>query len=354
MWSTDFPSSLFCCCLLWYNVSRFLFIGEEGEQMAFYPLKLHAPLKDYLWGGTRLREEYGKETDMDKVAESWELSCHKDGESIIAEGEDKGLTLREYIEREGKQVLGSRCEKLTEFPLLIKFIDARDSLSVQVHPDNEYAERVEGEQGKTEMWYIMDAEPGAKLIYGFEKEISKDEFRSRIEEGNLLEVCSQVPVKKGDVFFIEAGTLHAIGAGILICEVQQSSNSTYRVYDYGRVGADGKSRPLHIGKALAVTKRKRLPLDTKPLAEFDLFKGCRASLLAKCDYFTTYHLEMDGETEFRAPKESFQSLTVLSGKLKLICGDREMELAKGETAFLPVGMGDYALAGAAECLLVER
>ena len=319
-----------------------------------YPIKLKAPLKDYLWGGTRLRDEYGKETDMEKVAESWELSCHHDGESVIAEGEDKGLTLREYIEREGKQVLGSRCEKLTEFPLLIKFIDARDSLSVQVHPDNEYAERVEGEQGKTEMWYIMDAEPGAKLIYGFEKEISKDEFRSRIEDGNLLEVCSQVPVKKGDVFFIEAGTLHAIGAGILICEVQQSSNSTYRVYDYGRVGADGKSRPLHIGKALAVTKRKRLPLDTKPLAVFDLFKGCRASLLAKCDYFTTYHLEIEGKAEFGAPEKSFQSLTVLAGKLKLACCGREMELGKGETAFLPVGMEGYSLTGEAECLLVEH
>lgn len=288
------------------------------------------------------------------MAESWELSCHKDGESIIAEGEDKGLTLREYIERQGQQILGPKCQGLAEFPLLIKFIDARDSLSVQVHPDNEYAQRVEGEQGKTEMWYVLDAEPGAKLIYGFEKEISKEEFRNRIEEDTLLEVCRQVPVHKGDVFFIEAGTLHAIGAGILICEVQQSSNSTYRVYDYGRVGADGKSRPLHIGKALAVTRRKPLPLNTRPLAEIDLLKGCRVSLLAKCDYFTTYHLEVDGEADFKAPGESFQSLTVLSGSLKLVCGGKDTELAKGETVFLPVGMEDYRLSGEGECLLVEK
>ena len=324
--------------------------------MAFYPLKLKAPLKDYLWGGTRLKEEYGKETHLEKVAESWELSCHKDGESVIAEGKDAGMTLAAYIEREGRQILGPRCAGLSEFPLLIKFIDARDSLSVQVHPDNEYAERVEGEQGKTEMWYVMDAEPGAKLIYGFEKEISKEEFRHRLEEGELLEVCRQVPVEKGDVFFIQAGTLHAIGAGILICEVQQSSNSTYRVYDYGRIGADGKSRPLHIGKALAVTKRKPLPLNTKALAEFDLFKGCRASLLAKCEYFTTYHLEIESQEKvrFNAPLESFQSLTVLAGQLVLECGGMELALAKGETVFLPVGMGDYSLAGAAECLLVEH
>lgn len=319
-----------------------------------YPIKLQAPLKDYIWGGTRLRDEYGKESDMEKVAESWELSCHKDGESVIAEGNDKGMTLASFIEREGKQILGPRCQGLEEFPLLIKFIDAKDSLSVQVHPDNEYAERVEGEQGKTEMWYVMDAEPGAKLIYGFEKEISKVEFRHRIEEDDLLDVCRQVPVKKGDVFFIQAGTLHAIGAGILICEVQQSSNSTYRVYDYGRVGKDGKSRTLHIGKALEVTKRKPMPLNTAPLAKFDLMKGVKASLLAKCDYFTTYHLEVEGKSEFRAPKESFQSLTVLSGSLKLECGSKAFDLIKGETLFLPVGMEDYTLSGAGECLFVYK
>ena len=321
-----------------------------------YPVKLQAPLKDYLWGGTRLREEYGKASDMEKVAESWELSCHKDGESLIAEGEDRGLTLAAYIEREGRQILGPRCAGQEEFPILIKFIDARDSLSVQVHPDNEYAERVEGEQGKTEMWYVLDAEPGAKLIYGFEKEISKEEFRERIEEDTLLEVCHQVPVKKGDVFFIEAGTLHAIGAGILICEVQQSSNSTYRVYDYGRIGADGKSRPLHIGKALAVTKRKPQLLNTKPLAEIDLLKGCRVSLLAKCDYFTTYHIKLSdwNVVQFGAPDESFQSLTMLSGNLTLNCGGEELLLEKGETVFLPVGMGEYSLQGEAECLLVEK
>ena len=184
-----------------------------------YPLKLTAPLKDYPWGGTRLKTEYHKETALEKVAESWELSCHKDGESIIANGEAAGKKLSEYIEAEGKGILGSNAEKFTYFPLLIKLIDAKDSLSVQVHPDNEYALRVEGEYGKTEMWYIVDCEPGASLLYGFKHRISKEEFERRIRDDTLLEVCNKVPVHKGDVFFIDSGTLHAIGAGILICEI---------------------------------------------------------------------------------------------------------------------------------------
>ena len=218
--------------------------------MIKYPMLLDAPCKDYLWGGNRLREEYGKVSDKDKIAESWELSCHKDGESVIANGELAGKTLTQYIEEQGKAVLGKNCEKFENFPILIKLIDAKDNLSVQVHPNNEYAMRVEGEYGKTEMWYIVDCDPGAELIYGFKGEISRDEFKERIANNTLLEVTNNVPVHKGDVFFIEAGTLHAIGKGILIAEIQQNSNTTYRVYDYGRVGADGKPRQLHVEKAV--------------------------------------------------------------------------------------------------------
>ena len=206
-----------------------------------YPLKLNAAFKDYLWGGTRLRDEFNKQTDIDPVAESWELSCHHDGQSIISNGEFSGKTLAQYIETVGKQVIGTKAPKDKDFPILIKFIDAKQSLSVQVHPDDKYALLHEGESGKTEMWYVMDATPDATLIYGFTHEISHQEFERRIKDNTLLEVCNQVPIKKGDVFFIEAGTLHAIGAGALIAEIQQSSNSTYRVYDYGRVGKDGTS-----------------------------------------------------------------------------------------------------------------
>ncbi|MCI6751509.1 MAG: class I mannose-6-phosphate isomerase, partial [Selenomonas bovis] len=218
-----------------------------------YPMKLIAPLKDYIWGGTRLKDEYGKKTDLDKVSESWELACHKDGKSVIANGEAEGQTLEDWLAKQGKEVLGKHVENFPYFPLLIKLIDAKDNLSVQVHPDNDYAQRVEGEYGKTEMWYIVDCEPGASLLYGFQHEISKEEFECRIKENTLLDVVNRVPVHKGDVFFIDSGTLHAIGKGILICEIQQNSNTTYRIYDYGRVGKDGKPRELHVQKALDVT-----------------------------------------------------------------------------------------------------
>ena len=182
-------------------------------------LKLNAPCKDYIWGGNRLREEYGKVSDADKIAESWELSCHKDGQSVIANGKDKGKMLSEYV-AENKNALGTACDRFEYFPILIKLIDAKDNLSVQVHPDNDYAMRVEGEYGKTEMWYIVDCEEGSQLIYGFDKEISREEFADRIKNNTLLEVTNNVPVHKGDVFFIESGTLHAIGKGILIAEIQ--------------------------------------------------------------------------------------------------------------------------------------
>ncbi|MCM1299899.1 MAG: mannose-6-phosphate isomerase, partial [[Eubacterium] siraeum] len=156
--------------------------------MNFYPMKLTAPCKDYLWGGNRLRNEYGKTSDADKIAESWELSCHKDGQSVIANGEFKGKTLSEFVDKLGKEVLGDNCKKFENFPILIKLIDAKDNLSVQVHPNNDYALRVEGEYGKTEMWYIVDCDPGAELLYGFKHNISKEEFERRIKDNTLLEV----------------------------------------------------------------------------------------------------------------------------------------------------------------------
>lgn len=195
-------------------------------------LKLKPACKDYLWGGRRLVEEYGKEYDGETLAETWELSCHPDGPSVISNGKYAGKTLEEYIEKEGREILGTHCRRFREFPVLIKFIDANKDLSIQVHPDNRFALKNEGQYGKTEMWYVMDTEPGAFLYYGFKKEISREEFRRRINDNTLTEVLNSVSVKKGDTFFIEAGTIHAIGKGILLAEIQQNSNVTYRVYDY--------------------------------------------------------------------------------------------------------------------------
>ena len=316
-----------------------------------YPMLLEASLKDYLWGGTRLKTKYGKKTELNKVAESWELSCHKDGKSIIANGEAAGQTLESWLDKQGKSVLGTRAEAFPYFPLLIKLIDAKGNLSVQVHPDNDYAMRVEGEYGKTEMWYIVECEPGASLLYGFKHKISREEFKKRIEENTLLEVCNRVPVHKGDVFFIDAGTLHAIGEGIVICEIQQNSNTTYRIYDYGRVGKDGKPRELHVGKAMDVTKLETPTRGNKALAHIDIIPGLRAELLAECEYFTVYHGSLDGVCQLQAGAESFQSLTVLEGDMKLSCGQDQLDLSIGRTVFLPAGIGTYQLSGTAEFIL---
>ena len=316
-----------------------------------YPMKLEAPLKDYLWGGTRLKDEYGKKTNLDKVAESWELACHKDGKSKIVNGEAAGLFLEDWLAGQDKSVLGTNAASFPYFPLLIKLIDAKGDLSVQVHPDNDYAMRVEGEYGKTEMWYIVDCEPGASLLYGFKEKISKEEFERRIADNTLLEVCNRVPVKKGDVFFIDSGTLHAIGKGILICEIQQNSNTTYRIYDYGRVGKDGKPRELHVKKAIDVTKLEPPTKPTTALAKIDIMPGLDMKLLAECEYFTAYHATLKGEASLKAGSESFQTFTVLSGSLKLTSGDTVLDFYKGESVFIPAGLGIYTLTGDATFIL---
>ena len=295
-----------------------------------YPMKLQAPLKDYIWGGTKLKTDYGKKTDLEKVSESWELACHKDGMSIIENGPEAGRTLKSYLDEAGPAVLGEHAKKFPYFPLLIKLIDAKDNLSVQVHPDNDYAMRVEGEYGKTEMWYIVDCEPGATLIYGFKRAISKEEFEKRIADNTLLEVCNQ---------------------GIIICEIQQNSNTTYRVYDYGRLGKDGKPRELHVKKAIDVTNLE--PVEKRPHLDvvMDIFADTQARLLASCEYFTVYELEIDGTSHLTAGKDSFQSFTVLDGSVQLHAGDAELTFKKGETSFLPAGLGAYTLTGKARLVL---
>lgn len=317
-----------------------------------YPIKLKPAFKDYLWGGTRLRDDFGKDCDFDKIAESWELSCHKDGNSVVADGEFAGLTLAQYIEKEGKSVLGTNCEKFENFPILIKLIDAKDNLSVQVHPNNEYAQRVEGEYGKTEMWYVVDCDDGASLLYGFKHNITKEEFRERIENNTLLEVTNSVPVKKGDVFFIEAGTLHAIGKGILIAEIQQNSNTTYRIYDYGRVGADGKPRQLHIDKAVDVTNL--CPAKPYPQSEPVDMGGWTKKRLAKCEYFTVDVINVDTSAALEADKSSFVNILVLDGGCVLSSeGNDAVELKKGDSVFIPAGLGKFELTGKCSAVMTH-
>lgn len=315
-----------------------------------YPMLLKPAFKDYIWGGTRLRDDFGKDCDYDKVAESWELSCHKDGQSTIANGEFAGLTLSDYIEKAGRSVLGTDCEKFENFPILIKLIDAKDNLSVQVHPDNDYAMRVEGEYGKTEMWYVVDCDEGATLLYGFKHEISKDEFAQRIADNTLLEVTNAVPVKKGDVFFIQSGTLHAIGKGILIAEIQQNSNTTYRIYDYGRVGKDGKPRELHVEKAKDVTNL--CPAKAYPETPVEQHDGFDIKLLSSCEYFTTYRVNVDSKAEFEADEKSFNSILVLEGS-PVISGNGTVNAKKGDSIFIGAGSGKYTVEGKCTVILTK-
>ncbi len=303
-------------------------------------IKLSPAFKDYIWGGTKLKTEYDKKCNLEKVAESWELSTHKDGQSVVVSGEYSGLTLSEYIEKAGKDVLGTNAEKFEYFPILIKFIDAKESLSIQVHPDDEYALRVEGEYGKTEMWYIMDCEEGAYLYYGFNRNITPEEYRERIENNTLLEVLNKVEVKKGDVFFIEAGTVHAIGAGNLICEIQQNSNTTYRVYDYDRRDKNGNPRELHIEKAIAVSNTKKAPaLNRKENSESTM------KTLAECKYFNVIKAEISGEKQFVADEKSFNSVIVLEGNGEICQGGESILLHKGDSIFVPANTGKYEIKG---------
>ena len=318
---------------------------------SIYPMKLKAACKDYIWGGTRLRSEYYQQSEAEKVAESWMLSNHPDGPSTIVNGAYAGMTLPEYFNMVGHTVFGTDCGRFPDFPVLIKLIDAKDRLSIQVHPDDAYA-RAHGEPfGKTEMWYIVDCEPGASLYYGFDHVITKEEFQKRIGDNTLEEVLNKVEVHKGDVFFIQSGTLHAIGAGILIAEIQQSSNLTYRIYDYGRPRKDGKPRELHIPQALDVTRLAPPDRPARPQGEREEMQGYSRILLSSCDIFTVYEMEIL-EATMTADAASFHSLVCLDGDALLLReGKPEFSFRKGDSIFIPAGFGSYTVKG--DCSLLR-
>ena len=313
--------------------------------MAVY--KLQPACKDYLWGGRRLITHYKKETTLDILAETWELSCYPDAPSVIADGPYAGKPLSALIEEEGKtRILGTRGGAFEDFPVLVKFIDAAKPLSIQVHPDDAYA-KAHGEPfGKNEMWYILHAEPDAFLYLGFRKEITEADFRARIADQTLTDVLNRVPVHPGDSFFIKAGTLHAIGAGITLAEIQQNSNATYRVFDYGRTDKDGNTRPLHVEQALAVTKR--VPYEPQT----DAYPH-----VAVCPSFTVDRLYLDGgrlsRADGTADDVSFLHLLVTDGEGTLRTDDGTVPFRKGDSLFITAGTGDYAIDGTCDILFTE-
>ena len=306
---------------------------------------LRPTLKETLWGGRRLIDEFGFKTDGDNAAEAWLLSCHKDGPSYAIGGEYDGLTLAEIIKKEGRSVLGTHNSEINGFPVLIKIIDARDKLSVQVHPGDEYARRVENENGKTEAWFVLGAQDGAELIYGVNKDMTREEFAASIENGTLLENVNRVKVKPGDVVFIPSGMLHAIGAGILLAEVQQSSNTTYRVFDYERRDKNGNKRELHVKKATDVVTLTKTTADFSAEGEKEQLDGATKKSLTHCRYFSMTQLKTDGEFTDEADETSFVSLLVLDGEGKISASGKGYEIKKGSSVFIPAGYGKYTLTG---------
>lgn len=310
-----------------------------------YPFKTVPVIKNYIWGGRKLAEVYGRRSSDPVLAESWELSVHRDGPSRIAGGDFDGRLLSEVL-AEHPEFLGARAE----LPILVKLIDSADNLSVQVHPDDAYARAHEGDNGKTEMWYILDAEPGCGIYCGLKRALTREELAARVADQTIEEALNFIPVQKGDCYLIEAGTLHAIGRGLTLCEIQENSNVTYRVYDYGRVGKDGKPRELHVQKALEVASLSAFSDPTGKYPPQQTEWGT-LTLLVDCPYFKTSKAVTSDEAFLTAPEESFLALHILAGEGVLASPELSQPFKKGDTFFLPAGVG-FVLPAGTEALLI--
>lgn len=305
------------------------------------PLFMNPIYKDYIWGGTKLKETLAKDTPFETTAESWEISTNEAGLTTVKNLE--GVTLKELFDNNEKreEIFGTKTKDMDKFPLLIKFIDARDNLSVQVHPDDEYALKFENDTGKTEMWYVMDCDKDASLICGMKESVKQEEIERIIQEGNIRGYLKQVPIHKGDVIYIPSGTVHAILKGTLICEIQQNSNLTYRVYDWDRIGKDGKPRELHIQKAIDVikqdTKQNIIPTNNQ---EIDSYKN-----VITCDYFKVDSLNIETSYQETLDKTTFEAMMVVEGHGILKVNNKEYEIKLGESFMIPANLGEYEVKG---------
>lgn len=297
------------------------------------PLLFEPIIKRIRWGGTRLGTRLNKPIgSADDAAESWEIADQPDGRSVVAAGPLAGSTLTEIVQQSPRELFGEGRE-CSQFPLLIKFLDAHDRLSVQVHPNDQQAlSWGEHQRGKTEAWVIMDAEPGSKLFAGLEADVDRERFSEAIRSGEMTGVLHELEVQAGDVVFIPAGTVHAIAEGILLAEVQQQSNLTFRIHDWGRVGADGKPRQLHVAEALACTDFTRGPVS--PCTPEAIADQPGVTRLARCDYFEIRRHVVAGHGQFQ-PADRFRILMVLAGRGELLADNQSISLAPGQTVLLP-------------------
>lgn len=313
--------------------------AELNEDL-LYPLTFEPAFKDYPWGGRKLETVLGRTIPDGIVAESWDIAAHPNGNSVVKDGSLAGKTLAEVMELLGTALVGSRSERALEmgrFPLLVKVLDANTWLSIQVHPDDAYGMAHEGEFGKTEMWVILHADPGAELIYGFQRGVTREVYARSIAEGRGADGLHRLPVKAGDVVFIPAGTIHALGPGIMVAEVQQNSDSTYRIYDWGR------PRPVHIEKSLDVLNFDLVepgPATPRLLLEDE---GMRVEQLVSCPYFETERLTLPTDSAFfgNADGETFEIFGVLSGRVALLWEGRQLSLGAVEWVLLPAELGEF-------------
>jgi len=320
--------------------------------MIYVPLKMQPCYKEYLWGGTRLKSEFGKKDAPDITAESWELASHPDGESRIRDGIYAGKTLAELGRSDHDGFWGGDC-RTDEFPLLVKLIDAQKDLSIQVHPSDQTALAEHGEQSKAEMWYIVDCEPQAFIYYGFSQKVTKTEFLDRARDGGICQVLNRVPVAKGDVFYILPGTIHAIGAGITIAEVQQSSNTTFRVYDFGRRGPDGTPRPLNLERAAEVMSFDPIVPEECRAASCAAFPGFTMTELFTCQYFRAYRVDVRERAVLCCGGDSFQHLLCVEGEGRIVHDGAVYPMRCGESYFLPAALGEYEITGTCRVLLTR-
>ena len=313
-----------------------------------YPMKLRPVLKNALWGGTKLSDDWYKAPVGEPVAESWELTVREKERNCIANGETAGRTLNDVLEEMPAWIGSRHCGE--RFPLLIKFIDAEQTLSVQVHPDDDYAARVEHDSGKNEMWYIVDAAPDSEIVYGLRDGVSAEDFRLAVSEDRIRDVLRFQRVQAGECYYIPAGLVHAIGAGILIAEIQQNSDLTYRVYDYDRLGADGKPRELHREKACDVV----VPMSDGEMARkrYAVVEEGESSCLAHSIYFGVRKCQISAlrEVSMHVGEESFVHLLFLAGDAEIVYADGSIFVARGDSIFLPAGLGACAVRGEAEWL----
>lgn len=315
------------------------------DNASIAPLKFKPILKSVVWGGEKIAPFKGIVTDQTRIGESWEISGVPGNESVVADGPDAGLTLSQMIEKYGAGLVGRKnYERFgSTFPLLIKIIDAAGDLSLQVHPDDDLARRRHGSLGKTEMWYIVDTEPDAAIVSGLSREITPDEYAARVADNTLLDVVAHHVSHPGDVFFLPAGRIHAIGAGNLLVEVQETSDVTYRIYDYGRLdAATGLPRQLHVEEAKEAIDYTVYPSYTSD--PVDLGNGI--SELVVCDHFSVYKLTIDGEHTFRPVVDSFSTLTCIEGEMTVSDSNGcSVSLRRGESALMPACHKEFVISG---------